>query len=196
MNREKTTQFVIKLIKLTRSGELDWVSNPVSNPLLANGEVIIDKIYKAVIDSNTLKLYRYTCKYFHDEDEFEWVHRIRLELIDKRGDTDYEFDYDNSMNDLYDIVREQTSNVSEIVDDLLGLKLEILEAVYYTPNRSLDVTDSIKNKVFKNRLVLEANNDIAEDPEYGVVKKLKVKYSYAGEILEKEVAENQTISIP
>jgi len=59
---------------------------------------------------------------------YEWSQRIRLELLDNDGHSDFEFEYLNSMNDLYDIVREQTSNVSDFIDNILGLKLEILEA--------------------------------------------------------------------
>lgn len=196
MKSEKVSQFVIKLIKLTRSGELTWESFSSTDTELPNGEVVLDKVYSAKIGGKTFHLYRYKFKFYRDEYDFEWVPRIRLELMDDNGKTDYEFEYDNSMNDLYDIVREQTSNVADIVDVLLGLKLEILDAIYYTPKQSKNVTEQARNKVANNRLVMDANNEIAGDPEYGVVKKLKIKYRYSGETLEKEVAEGQTIILP
>jgi hypothetical protein len=61
---------------------------------------------------------------------------------------------------------------------------------------SVDVTEQLKTKISSNRLVVDATNDIAGDPEYGVVKKLKVKYRFAGDIAEKEVQEGQTIILP
>jgi hypothetical protein len=50
--------------------------------------------------------------------------------------------------------------------------------------------------VSNNKLVVEANNEIAGDPEENIEKRLKIKYSYAGETIEKEVVEGQTIIIP
>lgn len=196
MKSEKVSQFVIKLIKLTRSGELTWRSFANDTEELPNGEFVVDKIYEATISGKKFHLYRYKFKFFRDEFDFEWAQRIRLELMDSGGNTDYEFEYDNSMNDLYDIVREQTSNVTDVVDDILGLKLEIIEATYFTPQMSVDVTEQLKTKISSNRLVVDATNDIAGDPEYGVVKKLKVKYRFAGDIAEKEVQEGQTIILP
>lgn len=196
MKNEKFSQFVIKLIKMTRGGELEWRSLSVQDDELPSGEFILDKIYQATINSRQFNLYRYKYKFFRDEFDFEWATRIRLELLDNAGYTDYEFEYNNSFDDLYDIVREQTSNVVDVIDDILGLKLEIIEAKYFTPQKSIDVTEQLRSKITGNRLVLDATNEIAGDPEYSVVKKLKVKYLFNGEVAEKEVKEGQTIIIP
>lgn len=196
MRSDKLSQFIIKLIKLTKSNELAWDSVTPRDPGLPNGEVILDKLYKTTVNDRDFRLYRYKYKYYHDEYDFEWSQRIRLELLDSDGNTDFEFEYQNSMNDLYDIVREQTSNVSDFIDSVLGLKLEILEAKYYTAKISKDVTEKVKNKVANNRLVIDATNQIDGDPDPGTVKKLKVTYSYSGDTLEKEVDEGQTLILP
>lgn len=196
MRSDKLSQFIIKLIKLTKSNELTWESISPRDPELPNGEVILDKLYETTVNDRDFRLYRYKYKYYRDEYDFEWSQRIRLELLDNEGNTDFEFEYQNSMNDLYDIVREQTSNVSDFIDDVLGLKLEILEAKYYTAKISKDVTEKVRNKVSNNRLVLDANNQIDGDPDPGTVKKLKVTFSYSGETLEKEVDEGQTLILP
>jgi len=93
----------------------------------------------------------------------------------------------------YDIVREQTSNVSDFIDNILGLKLEILEAKYYTVKTSKDITEKLRDRINNNRLVIDATNQIDGDPDPGTAKKLKIKYSYSGEEFEKEVNEGQTI---
>lgn len=196
MRSDKLSQFIIKLIKLTKSNELTWESISPRDTELPNGEVILDKLYETTVNDRDFRLYRYKYKYYRDEYDFEWSQRIRLELLDNDGNTDFEFEYQNSMNDLYDIVREQTSNVSDFIDSILGLKLEILEAKYYTAKISKDVTEKVKNKVSNNRLVIDATNQIDGDPDPGTVKKLKVTYSYSGDTLEKEVDEGQTLILP
>jgi hypothetical protein len=196
MRTDKVTQLVLKLIKLTKSNEIKWNATSISETVLSSGEIILDKIYLATAGAGNFKVYRYKYKFWVDEDRFEWTPQIRLLLIDKYGETEFEFEYENSMNDLYDIVREQASNVSTIVDDLLGLNLEILEATYYTPNKSIDVTPLFREKISNNKLIIVANNELAGDPEHGITKKLKVIYSYAGETLEKEVNEYETIKLP
>lgn len=196
MKNDKLSQFILKLIKLTKIGEVAWSSSNPTDDELPSGEFILDKVYETNFNDRDLRLYRYKYKYYKDEYDIEWLQRIRLELLDDKGNVDYEFEYMNSMSDLYDIVREQTSNVIDFIDDVLGLNLEILEAKYYTPNKSIDITEKVIEKVVNNRLVLDATNEIDGDPEYGVVKKLKIKYKYSGETLEKEVDENKTIIIP
>jgi hypothetical protein len=196
MKTEKVTQLVLKLLKMTSNNEINWNSYSVSNPDLPNGETILDKIYSTILGQGKFRVYRYKYKFWIDEEKFEWIQRIRLELIDSSGNTEFEFEYENSMNDLYEVIREQTSNVSNIIDDILGINLEIIEAKYYTNNKSLDVTQALKEKINNNKLVILASNDIGGDPEYRIVKKLKVKYDYCGEILEKEVSENEIMKLP
>ena len=196
MRSDKLSQFIIKLIKLTKSNELTWDSTSPRETELPNGEVILDKLYETTVNDREFRLYRYKYKYYRDEYDFEWSQKIRLELLDDDGNTDFEFEYQNSMNDLYDIVREQTSNVSDFIDNVLGLKLDILEAKYYTAKIAKDVTEKIKIKVTNNRLVIDATNQIDGDPDPGTVKKLKVTYSYSGDTLEKEVEEGQTLILP
>ena len=196
MKSDKLSQFIIKLIKLTKIGEIKWSSSSPSNDELPNDEYILDKIYETTFNERDLRLYRYKYKYYKDEYDIEWLQKIRLELLDYKGAVDYEFEYMNSMSDLYDIVREQTSEVLDFIDDVLGIKLEILEAKYYTANFSKDLTEKVIDKVVNNRLVLDATNEIDGDPEFGEPKKLRIKYKYGGEILEKEVEESQTIIIP
>lgn len=121
MIKDKITQFVLKLIKLTKNNEITWRNFIPSETELPNEEVILDKVYESTINESRIQLYRYKAKYFIDEYEYQWVQRIRLELIDNKGETDYVFKFENSMNDLYDIVREQSSNVNQLIDDILKL---------------------------------------------------------------------------
>src|SRR5690606_20303847 len=105
-----------------------------------------------------------------------WSESIRLEMIDHQHKTEYEFAYDNSLSDLYDIVRERTSNILEIIDDILGINLEILKAEYGTKEIAFDVTDLARSKVKNNSLKLLASNSLAGDPQPNSLKYLKIQY--------------------
>ena len=196
MRRDKIRQLIIELIKKTKNDELIWNSYSPKDTELLSGEFILDKVYESEISDRAFKLFRYKYKSWRDEYDFEWQSSIRLELTDKGGDTDYEFEYDNSFNDLYSIVREQTSNVTDVIDNLLGLTLEILEATYSTPRVSLDVTQELKDSIQRNKINILASNEIKGDPEPGIVKKLKVKYNYGDEPFEKEVGVGQRLILP
>ncbi len=163
---------------------------------LPSGEYLLDKIYETKIEDRSFKLYKYKYKVWKEEFDYEWQSSIKLELADKGGDIDYEFEYDNSFNDLYSIVREQCSNVIDVIDSILGLTLGILKATYGPAKVSIDITDRLREKIKNNKLNILADNSIQGDPEVGVVKKLKVKYTFGDETFEKEVAEGQRIILP
>jgi len=77
-------------------------------------------------------------------------------------------------------------------------KLKVIEARYYSEknhNNFIDVTEEIKNMVFKGQRSFFANNDIAGDPQKGARKKLTVTYRLDGNERTKTVNEGSTISL-
>jgi len=100
MKSDKLSQFIIKLIKLTRSSELKWSSRTPTDDALPNGEFILDKLYEANVNDRDFRLYRYKYRNYFEDYNYEWSQRIRLELLDNDGHSDFEFEYLNSMNDL------------------------------------------------------------------------------------------------
>lgn len=196
MESEKVTQLVLKLIKLTQNKEIIWKHYTVNNRDLPTGEFLVDKLYETEVGLRRFQLYRYMYKQWLDEENFVSVPRIRLELVDVGGETDYEFEYENSMNDLYDFVREQSSNVSEVVDDILGIRLKIIEAVYGTAKKYVIVTEELKKRIVDNKLRILAGNDLAGDPDEGNPKKLRIIYEYADKRFEREFKEGHIINLP
>ena len=196
MNVQKISQFVLKLIKLTNNNEIEWGSMSFTDPETDNGDIILDKIYITNIHEKKFQMYRCKYKYWLDIDQFEWSQRVRLELLDSSGNVEYEFEYDNSMDDLYGIVREKTSGISEIIDQVLGKDLDIITATYGTNKEFYDVAEQIRSKISFNKLSILASNEIAGDPHHGQVKLLKVRYKFAGETKEKEVREGETLELP
>lgn len=75
-------------------------------------------------------------------------------------------------------------------------EMNILSAFYFTPQNKADVTAKIRSLYKENQSFKIDNESMGLDPEYGVVKHLKVKYSLNGKTLEKTFQEGQNISLP
>lgn len=75
-------------------------------------------------------------------------------------------------------------------------KLIITRALYYTKQHSIDVTDAIRKRVMNNTLNIMASNDIAGDPQVGVVKTLAVDYVLDGVERRAEAVEGKRLLIP
>ena len=73
--------------------------------------------------------------------------------------------------------------------------IKVLEAKYYTENKSLDVTDKINQMVRNCKRKITASNKIAGDPEKRVRKKLTIHYGIDGKIAKKTCNERETISL-
>ncbi|MFI5378745.1 MAG: DNAJC11 domain-containing protein [Tepidisphaerales bacterium] len=76
-------------------------------------------------------------------------------------------------------------------------KLVIVKAVYgdLPDGAKTDVTEKVKEMVKDNALSVETTNDNFGDPAEGVVKKLKVDYTFDGKEKSKTVDENETLTI-
>lgn len=88
--------------------------------------------------------------------------------------------------------------LEEMADELQQpfSEMNILSASYFTPRESVDVTKTVRLLYKENQSFKIDNESMGSDPEYGVVKQLKVKYSLNGKILEKTFQEGQNICLP
>lgn len=75
-------------------------------------------------------------------------------------------------------------------------EMNILLASYFTPRKNVDVTEKVRSLYKENPSFKIDNESMGGDPEYGVVKQLKVNYYLNGEKLEKTFQEGQIISLP
>jgi len=122
MDQDRIAQLVLKLIKLTNTDKIEWKSLlPTDMKWRKDPGYLIDKVYRTQVNGKSFQLYRYKEKWYREEDDYEWIVSTRLELIDENEYTDYEFEYSNSMNDLYEIVREKTSKAEEIINQILNI---------------------------------------------------------------------------
>jgi len=113
------TDFVFKLIRETKNDILTW--EIVKHALeLPHDEKLTSKIYTLEIKDKKFRLYEYQYKHYVDVDEWLWNQRKRLELIDGDNERLYEFEYDYSFNDLFDIVTKKTSGIDDFLHDFLS----------------------------------------------------------------------------
>lgn len=76
-------------------------------------------------------------------------------------------------------------------------KLHILEACYGSkPNNIINVTEKLNEKIRNNKLSFKVSNDIAGDPDPGIIKSLDIKYQISDKIIEKTFKENEEVNLP
>lgn len=75
-------------------------------------------------------------------------------------------------------------------------EMNILSAFYFTSRKRVDVTEKVRRLYKENQGFRINNKSMGIDPEYGVVKQLKVNYCLNGKELEKTFQEKQNISLP
>ncbi|HNY63368.1 MAG TPA: hypothetical protein PLH70_07485 [Bacteroidales bacterium] len=117
-NREE--RFVSKLIQDTKKGELEWKDESNNVLTLPSNERPISKVYTTEIVGKNLRIYEFEIKHYSDEYEWDWVERIRLELIDDDGATLFEFDYDYSIYKLFNAVRKLNSGIDDLMKEFLN----------------------------------------------------------------------------
>jgi flagellar biosynthesis GTPase FlhF len=76
------------------------------------------------------------------------------------------------------------------------LRFVIVEAIYGTPERSVNVTNVLNNLIQNGRLVTTASNNLAGDPYPHVKKRLTIKYRNNGEFFIKVYEENAQVVLP
>lgn len=123
MNSEKykVQKVIHKLIKATADGEISWsISHNSSVKLEEDGE-LIGKAYTTNYMGRIFRMYAFKyLMYQPDFDKFYKTTSKNLELIDFQNEVLWIFPFDNSINDLYDMVRYKVANVDQLLDDLLG----------------------------------------------------------------------------
>lgn len=113
-------RFVSKLIKDTKNTTVTWEDFPNNKLELPSSERPISKIYTTEVNDKMLRIYEYQFKHYTDEDEWDWIERVRLELIDEDQATLFEFNYDYSLYKLFNAVRKANSGVDDFMKEFLN----------------------------------------------------------------------------
>ncbi len=195
MADEKYRLVIIKLIQETQKGKMNWAAHSIKNIMLPTEGDVIDNVYVAKYLDKKMRIFRYSYKsYSEDFDTFYITSSVKLQLLGLNDIPDWEFPYDNTLDDLYDTVRFKVAGVKNFIDEVLGL--EIIKAEYGTARNKVDITNELSDLITDGRLKIVISNSIGGDPEKGAKKSCKIKYSHQGEIIEKEIPEGNFLDIP
>jgi hypothetical protein len=74
--------------------------------------------------------------------------------------------------------------------------LEISNATYGTTNKKIDVTQTLRQMIHDNKLTVTASNEIAGDPEWGVVKDLVINYKIGNTVKKITINEGINVTLP
>ena len=118
---DESTKVIIKLNRDTASGKIKW--NSIFNPdiTLAHDGEIVGKIYRTPFRGKYFQIYKFKYKTYSEEfNEMYHTSDIKLEIVDNRGEQEWEFANDNILTDLYETVRYKSSNVDEMLNSFLN----------------------------------------------------------------------------
>jgi hypothetical protein len=118
-NSNLEERFVSKLIKDTKNGEVVWTDDPNKNIVLPSNERAANKIYTTTVLNKRFRIYEFQVKNYTDEDQWDWIERVKLEVIDAEGLSLYEFSYDFSLSKLFSAVRKASSGIDDIMKEYL-----------------------------------------------------------------------------
>ncbi|MEQ9300572.1 MAG: hypothetical protein RIF33_18515 [Cyclobacteriaceae bacterium] len=128
MEREENTRdrFVLKLINDTKRGVLHWTAISPERTITPFNERIISTVYKTVIDSKSLRIYKYTANLselggyqLHTTQNTQTEVKVRLELIDYYENPLYTFVSDHALHTLFNAISESNSGVEELMENYL-----------------------------------------------------------------------------
>lgn len=120
LNSNREERFVSKLIQGTIKKEIEWKDVSNVNLDLPSNEKAISKVYITKIGDKNFRIYEYQTKYYKDEDDWDWVERVRLELYDNEGASLFEFVYDFSLYKLFNAIRKANTNIDDFMKDFLN----------------------------------------------------------------------------
>ena len=183
---DKNKLAITKLIQETQKELIQWFSYYKKDISLPHDGEVVGKIYITKYKNRNFRLFRYKYKdYSSDFETFYWESEVKLEIVDDKGDSEWEFPIDNSLHDLYEAVRYKVADINTLIDEILGI--QIVKAIYGTSKKAVDVTNELINKIENEELHIIASNDIAGDPDPGILKVLKITYRIKGKTFFKEV---------
>jgi hypothetical protein len=119
---KKWDHVVAKLIVDTRAGTVEWEIVPDPSKGWYREEVLGHQ-YRSKISNRIIHLYEYRYKHYSDEDDWDWVNNIGLELVDTKGTMLWRFPLGNrNRYELLEVVRRATSGANDLIDRYLAGK--------------------------------------------------------------------------
>jgi hypothetical protein len=125
LNSKQVLRLITRLNRLTQSGELKWGKSASFGHKLVEQDVN-SAIYSAKLENTTLIIYRSRVNSLYSqlfEPEVVRTNQVVLEILDQDGDNVAEFIGTPGLNDLFDAVRQSTSQIERHLASLLAEEL-------------------------------------------------------------------------
>lgn len=120
INEGKAEQLIIKLIRETSSGKVEWSLQEPPKGLVEATEDVVPLYLQTNYKNKLIGVYQKRSRHYVDEVQYCWVEGVGFCIVDAIGRVVWEFD-DRSpaLNDLLNTAREQASGIGDLLDDLL-----------------------------------------------------------------------------
>lgn len=112
----KWTAFCDRLIRKTADGEIKWHdwAHRIGRPDARS------PLFVAEFKSWRILIYKYSYKYFHDEERYDWDEEIAMELIDSDGRNEWTFPKVPNRHQLLDRIQYLNSGVESLLNEMLS----------------------------------------------------------------------------
>ncbi len=120
IKHEEADKLFIVLARATTSGELSWSRQP-SNYLRTRMTLRLNGLFVALYEGAEFALMDVVNRsYDAEEDEYFFTEGVELALLDDEQRISYTFPYTDSINDLLNAVKAQTSGAQDVVRRILN----------------------------------------------------------------------------
>jgi hypothetical protein len=113
---QRWTEAVLKLVKMTRDGRLTWTAAP--GALVGVSVLSLTHAYETNFEGWRLRLQRGANRFLAVLGPTS--HSLRLDVVDKGGDSMWTFPNVEGLTDLYQAIRYRDVGVSDLVNRLLA----------------------------------------------------------------------------
>jgi len=115
----KTAKAITLLLQQTQDGFLRWEAHTPGEDLTQGTARLVETVYFAEKEQQTLRLYSYRDRFYTDEEVWHWEDGVALELSDKKGISWWQFPGHPIIWDLLEAVRFKTAGADAFIDKLL-----------------------------------------------------------------------------
>ena len=116
----KEQRLILKLIKETQEGKLQWKESSIKPSSMTGTERLINSPYLVKVNDKIIRLYKYDYRHYTDYDEYVLNEAYKLEFANHNASKSlYSFPNYTQIGDLYTEVQRQVTGVEGFLDEYL-----------------------------------------------------------------------------
>jgi ribosome modulation factor len=111
------TAAIDKMNRETKEDKLEWREVSLDRKYIAGDEHNYGKAYTASVNGKTARIYPYQTKEYTEDGIWYWSDHMKLEFIDYKGQSEWEFPPNNAIYTLYESIQYKVANVEGFLKD-------------------------------------------------------------------------------